>query len=567
MTTTDSDRTPEDEFGAPLDMLLVNSTKSFASRMLPNAAWARMAQSLAGKPVTVAERGAGLVKELGLIAAGKSQRAPKKGDFRFADPAWTQNPLLRRVEQAYLAASDTADQLYEDAELDWKDAEKMRFVLDNAIEGLSPTNSPLLNPLGWKALIDTGGLSALRGAKNFARDMSSTPRIPSMIDPDAYTVGETLATTKGTVVLRTRMFELIHYAPQTKQVREVPILLVPPVINKFYIMDIAPGRSLIEYYVKGGQQVFAISWRNPSARHRDWGFDEYGAAIVKALDALEVITGADKANIFATCSGGILTSMMISHLFATGHGDRVAGLTLGVTVLDQSHAGLGSALASERGAEAAIRTSANKGYLDGAAMAEMFAWLRPTDLVWRYWVNNYIQGRSPAPFDVLFWNADTTRMAANLHKDMVTMGLHNTLVTPGEQVMMGTPVDLSKIECDAYVLGGISDHICPWQATERSAALLGSKDNTYVLSTAGHIAALVNPPANPKSSFRTGPVLQDQTPEEWFEAADKQAGSWWPHHLAWLNERSGAEIDAPTQLGAPGYEPLAPAPGTFVHEN
>ncbi|CAM3161837.1 PHA/PHB synthase family protein [Tsukamurella hominis] len=566
MTTTDTDRTPEDEFGAPLDMLLVNSTKSFASRMMPNAAWARMAQSLAGKPVTVAERGAGLVKELGLIAAGKSQRAPKKGDFRFSDPAWKENPLLRRVEQAYLAASDTADQLYEDADLDWKDAEKMRFVLDNAIEGLSPTNSPLLNPLGWKALIDTGGLSALRGAKNFARDMASTPRIPSMIDPDAYTVGETLATTKGTVVLRTRMFELIHYAPQTKQVREVPILLVPPVINKFYIMDIAPGRSLIEYYVKGGQQVFAISWRNPSARHRDWGFDEYGQSIVKALDALEVITGADKANIFATCSGGILTSMMISHLFATGHGDRIAGLTLGVTVLDQSHAGLGSALASERGAEAAIRSSASKGYLDGAAMAEMFAWLRPTDLVWRYWVNNYIQGKSPAPFDVLFWNADTTRMAANLHKDMVTMGLHNTLVTPGEQMMMGTPVDLSKVECDAYVLGGISDHICPWQATERSAALLGSKDNTYVLSTAGHIAALVNPPGNPKSSFRTGPVLQDQTPEEWFEAAEKQAGSWWPHHLAWLNERSGAEVDAPTQLGAPGYEPLAPAPGTFVHE-
>ncbi|WP_336670816.1 PHA/PHB synthase family protein [Tsukamurella sp. USMM236] len=566
MTTTDTDRTPEDEFGAPLDMLLVNSTKSFASRMMPNAAWARMAQSLAGKPVTVAERGAGLVKELGLIAAGKSQRAPKKGDFRFSDPAWKENPLLRRVEQAYLAASDTADQLYEDAELDWKDAEKMRFVLDNAIEGLSPTNSPLLNPLGWKALIDTGGLSALRGAKNFARDMASTPRIPSMIDPDAYTVGETLATTKGTVVLRTRMFELIHYAPQTKQVREVPILLVPPVINKFYIMDIAPGRSLIEYYVKGGQQVFAISWRNPSARHRDWGFDEYGESIVKALDALEVITGADNANIFATCSGGILTSMMISHLFATGHGDRIAGLTLGVTVLDQSHAGLGSALASERGADAAIRSSASKGYLDGAAMAEMFAWLRPTDLVWRYWVNNYIQGKSPSPFDVLFWNADTTRMSANLHKDMVTMGLHNTLVTPGEQMMMGTPVDLSKVECDAYVLGGISDHICPWQATERSAALLGSKNNTYVLSTAGHIAALVNPPGNPKSSFRTGPVLQDQTPEEWFEAAEKQAGSWWPHHLAWLNERNGAEIDAPTQLGAPGYEPLAPAPGTFVHE-
>ncbi|CAM3542974.1 PHA/PHB synthase family protein [Tsukamurella ocularis] len=564
--TTDSNQAPDVELGAPLDLLLVNSTKSFASRMMPNAAWARMAQSLAGKPVTVAERGAGLVKELGLIAAGKSQRAPKKGDFRFSDPAWTQNPLLRRVEQAYLAASDTAEQLYSDADLDWKDAEKMRFVLDNAIEGLSPTNSPLLNPLGWKALIDTGGLSAVRGVKNFARDMSSTPRIPSMIDPDAYVVGETLATTKGTVVLRTRMFELIHYAPQTKQVHEIPLLLIPPVINKFYIMDLAPGRSLIEYYLKGGHQVFAISWRNPQARHRDWGFDEYGAGIVKALDALEVITGADKANLFATCSGGIITSMLLAHLFATGRGDRISSITFGVTVLDQSHAGLGSAIASERGADAAIRSSAGKGYLEGAAMAEMFAWLRPTDLVWRYWVNNYIQGRSPAPFDVLFWNADTTRMTANLHKDMVTMGVNNTLVTPGEQMMMGTPVDLSKVECDAYVLGGLSDHICPWQATERSGALLGSKDNTYVLSTAGHIAALVNPPGNPKSSFRAAQVQHDQTPEEWFETAEKQSGSWWPHHLAWLTERAGAEVDAPAQLGAPGYEPLAPAPGTYVHE-
>ncbi|GAA1008902.1 alpha/beta fold hydrolase [Nocardiopsis tropica] len=561
------DLTNADELGAPLDMLLVNSTKSFASRMMPNASWARMAQSLAGKPVTVAERGAGLAKELGLIAAGKSQRAPKKGDRRFADPAWTQNPLLHRVEQAYLAASDTADQLYEDADLDWKDAERMRFVLDNVIEGAAPTNIPGLNPSGWKALIDTGGLSAVRGAKAFVRDMSKHPRIPAMIEPDAYKVGETIAVTKGTVVLRTPMFELIHYAPQTKQVREVPLLMVPPVINKFYIMDIAPGRSLIEYYLKGGQQVFAVSWRNPSPEHRDWGFDEYGAAIVRALDAIQVITGADKANVFATCSGGILTSMTLSHLFATGHGDRIAGLTLGVTVLDQSHAGLGSALASQKAADAAIRTSASQGYLDGAAMAEMFAWLRPTDLVWRYWVNNYIEGKSPAPFDVLFWNADTTRMTAALHKDMVLMGLNNTLVTPGEQTMMGTPVDLSKIECDAYVLGGISDHICPWQATERSAALLGSKDNTYVLSTAGHIASLVNPPGNPKSSFRTAPVVHGQTPEEWFESAEKQAGSWWPHHLEWLNARSGAEVDAPRQLGAPGYEPLAPAPGTFVLEN
>ncbi|MET9325214.1 alpha/beta fold hydrolase [Tsukamurella sp. NPDC003166] len=555
-----------DEIVAPLDLLLVNSTKSFASRMVPNAAWARFGQSLAGQPVTVAERAAGLAKELGLIAVGRSGREPQKGDFRFKDPAWANNPLLNRIEQAYLAISDLANQLYDDADLDWKDAEKMRFVLDNLIEGLSPTNNPFVSPVGWKAMIDTGGLSMVRGLTAFAKDMASKPRIPSMVDPKAYTVGETVATTKGTVVLRTRMFELIQYAPQTKQVREVPLLLVPPVINKFYIMDLAPGRSLVEHYVKGGQQVFAISWRNPSARHRDWGFDEYGKAIIEALDALQVITGVDTANVFSTCSGGILAAMVMAHLFATGHGDRISGLTFGVTVLDQSHAGFASALADRRAADAAIRTSAGKGYLDGAAMAEMFAWLRPTDLVWRYVVNNYIQGRPPAAFDVLFWNADTTRMAAALHRDMVLMGLDNKLVTPGASTMLGTPVDLGKIEADLYVLGGISDHICPWQATERSAALFGSKDNTYVLSTAGHIASLVNPPGNPKSSYRTAPVLQDQTPEEWFETAEKVSGSWWPHHLEWLDARSGAEVDAPSALGAAGYEPLAPAPGTYVLE-
>jgi poly(3-hydroxyalkanoate) synthetase len=331
-------------------------------------------------------------------------------------------------------------------------------------------------------------------------------------------------------------------------------------------MDLAPNRSLVEYYLQGGHQVFAISWRNPQARHRDWGFDAYGGAIVEALDAMAAITGTDRATVFATCSGGILMAMTLAHLAATGQGDRVAGLTLGVTVLDQNQAGFASALASERAAHAAIRTSERKGYLDGRAMAEMFAWLRPTDLVWRYWVNNYIQGRAPAAFDVLYWNADTTRMAAALHKDMVLMGLHNALTHPGAVSMLGTPVDLSAITADGYVIGGVADHICPWQATYRSAALLGSKDNTYVLSTSGHIASLVNPPGNPKASFRTAAVEADMTPNEWMATAQKHSDSWWPHHLAWLTERAGALVDAPSALGGPGHESLAPAPGTYVLE-
>jgi polyhydroxyalkanoate synthase subunit PhaC len=554
-----------DELAAPLDLLLTSATKPFVSRMMPNATWARFGASLAQHPGDVAGRATTLARELGSIAAGKSHRAPARADKRFADPAWQQNPLLHRIMQAYLAGSEAAEGLLADAQLDWRDGEKMRFVMDNLVEGFAPTNNPLISPLGWKALIDTGGLSAVRGARAFARDMLSKPRVPAMVEPDAFVVGETVAVTKGAVVLQTSMFELIQYAPRTPKVNAIPLLMVPPVINKFYIMDIAPGRSMIEYFVAQGQQVFVISWRNPQARHRDWGFDAYGGAIVEAMDAVQKIAGTDSAHLLATCSGGILAAMTAAHLGEIGEGDRIAGLTLAVTVLDETRAGFAAAAMSDRAAQAAIRVSGRKGYLDGRDMAEMFAWLRPTDLVWRYVVNNYVQGRQPAPFDVLFWNADTTRMAAALHRDMVLMGLRNALVTPGEVSMLGSPVDLSKITSDAYVIGGVADHISPWQATYRSARLLGSKDNRYVLSTSGHIAALVNPPGNPKASYRTGPV-DAEDPDQWLDSAQKHADSWWPDYVAWLAERSGPEIDAPKTLGGEDLPPLGPAPGSYVME-
>jgi len=560
--------TAADELAAPLDLLLTSATKPFASRMMPNATWARFGARLAQHPGAVAGRAATLTRELGAIAVGNSHRVPARADKRFVDPAWQENPLLHRIMQAYLATSEAAEGLLADAALDWRDNEKMRFVMDNLVEGLAPTNNPLISPLGWKALIDTGGLSATRGLKAFARDMLSKPRVPAMVEPDAFAVGETLAVTKGAVVLQTSMFELIQYVPQTPKVRTIPLLMVPPVINKFYIMDIAPGRSMIEYFVQQGQQVFVISWRNPQARHRDWGFDAYGGAIVEALDAVQKIAGTDSAHVLATCSGGILAAMTAAHLAEIGEGDRIAGLTLAVTVLDETRAGFAAAAMSDRAAQAAIRVSRRKGYLDGRDMAEIFAWLRPTDLVWRYWVNNYVQGRKPAPFDVLFWNADTTRMSAALHRDMVLMGLSNALVTPGAVSMLGSPVDLASITSDAYVIGGVADHISPWQATYRSARLLGSKDNRYVLSTSGHIAALVNPPGNPKASYRSGPVGPEgpEDPRQWLESAEKFGDSWWADYVSWLAERSGPEIDAPKTLGAEDLPPLGPAPGSYVME-
>jgi polyhydroxyalkanoate synthase len=532
-------------------------------RVMPNVSWSRFALALARKPRTLASRARGLAGQLVSIAEGRSDLAPAKGDKRFADPAWQGNPLLKATMQAYLATNDTVNALFSDAELDWRDAERIRFVLDLLTEGLAPSNNPLLNPLAYKALIDTGGRSAVRGLRHFIADMAAAPRVPSMVAPDAFTLGDTVAATPGAVVYRNEVFELIQYTPQTDEVFTVPLLMIPPVINKFYVLDIAPGRSMIEYFLRQGQQVFAISWRNPTADQRDWGFDTYGQAILDALDAVEKITGSDRTHLQASCSGGILAAMTAAHLTATGQGDRLAGLTLMVTVLDQRKAGFAAAAIDEEMANIAIALSARKGYLDGRSLAEVFAWLRPTDLVWRYWVNNYVEGKTPAAFDVLFWNADTTRMAAALHRDMVMTGLHNSLVAPGEATMLGTPVELSKLTADVYVVAGIADHISPWQACYRSARLLGGEDLRFVLSSSGHIAALVNPPGNTRASYRVGGV-EEPDPAAWLHAAEKSTDSWWPDFVAWLGQRGGAKKPAPATLGGAGMAPLEPAPGSYV---
>ena len=344
-------------------------------------------------------------------------------------------------------------------------------MLTNLIDALAPSNNPVLNPAAVKAVIDTGGRSAVTGLRHFAADMASPPRIPSMVEPDAFEVGVDLAVTPGSVVLRTPVFELIQYRPATQAVRQVPLLVVPPTINKFYVMDLAPGRSMVEYLVGRGLQVFMISWRNPDARHAKWDFDTYGQAVLDAMDAAARITGSEQAVLAGACSGGIIAAMVAAHLAHAGQQDRMAGLTLLVTVLDQGHAGLGSAVIDERNARLAAAASAARGYLDGRSLAEVFAWLRPNDLIWNYWVNNYLLGRTPPPFDILSWNADTTRMTAGLHRDFLQLGVSNALTRPGGAAMLGSPVDLAAIDRDSYQIAGITDHICPWQSCYRSAGL------------------------------------------------------------------------------------------------
>jgi polyhydroxyalkanoate synthase len=552
------------EAGLPLDMVLVDAARGPLRRLLPPAGTAlRFGSALASRPTTVASRAGELVRELARIAAGNSELTPATKDKRFADPAWTGNPFLRRAMQAHLATARTAWELIEDADLDWQDDERIRFTATNLVDALAPSNVPVLNPLSLKAAIDTGGRSAVKGLARFVKDLATPPRVPSMVDPDAFSVGEDLATTPGAVVFRTDVFELIQYRPVTETVRAVPLLMVPPTINKFYIADLAPGRSIVEHYVSAGQQVFMISWRNPDERHADWGLDAYGQAILDAMDAMRRATGQEQVSIQAFCSGGIITSMLLAHLAETGRLDRVRALSLAVTVLDWSRAGAVSALADAESVRAATEKSRRKGYLDGAQLAEVFAWLRPNDLVWNYWVNNYLQGKPPPNFDILYWNADTTRMSAALHRGFIDVAMGNALTTAGKATMLGTPVDLARVTVDSYVTAGIADHLCPWQACYRSTQLLGGKSR-FILSTSGHIASLVNPPGNPKSTFQVaGDTPPD--PEKWLASAEKVQGSWWPDFMTWLGERSGEEMPAPTSLGG-DLEELAQAPGTYVFD-
>jgi polyhydroxyalkanoate synthase len=566
-TTTDRPADPPEEAAdaaVGLDMVLVDAARGPLRRLVPPAGTTlRFGASLARKPSVLARRAGELAGELGRITVGRSELVPGKKDKRFADPAWSGNPLLRRAVQTHLATARTTWELIDDADLDWKDDERIRFTATNVVDALAPSNVPVLNPQALKAVIDTGGKNVVRGVRRLVRDLTTPPRVPSMVEPDAFSVGDDLATTAGAVVYRDEVFELIQYRPTTETVRAVPLLMVPPTINKFYIADLAPGRSIVQHYVDGGQQVFMMSWRNPDERHAEWGLDAYGQAVIDAMDAVGRVTGSEQVSLQAFCSGGIITSMVLAHLAEAGQQDRVSSVSFAVTVLDWDRAGTVSALMDEQSVKAATEKSRKKGYLDGRQLAEVFAWLRPNDLIWNYWVNNYLVGKPPPNFDILYWNADTTRMTAGLHRDFIDIALGNSLTEPGAATMLGTPVDLSTVTVDAYVTAGIADHLCPWQACYRTTQLLGGTSR-FILSTSGHIASLVNPPGNPRSTFQVADATPAD-PQEWLAAADTRQGSWWPDYLEWLGERSGEQVPAPATLGGE-LEVLADAPGTYVYD-
>ncbi|MCW2779363.1 MAG: Poly-beta-hydroxybutyrate polymerase domain protein [Frankiales bacterium] len=553
------------DVAAPLDSLLSQAALGAGPRLLPLSTTLAVGRALVSRPRRVAARAGTLAAELTKVVVGTSALAPSTRDKRFTDPAWTGNPGLRRVLQAYLAAAAAAEGLAQDLPMAWQHAERLRFAVTNVSDALAPSNNPLTSPVAWKAALDTGGLSVVRGVRNLVSDLSSLPRVPSMVDRAAFRVGEQVAATPGVVVLRTPQFELLQYTPVTESVRREPLLVVPPTINKFYVLDLARQRSLVEHLVASGQQVFVVSWRNPDARHSKWGIDTYAAAVLEAMAATRELTSAERTHVMAACSGGILTSAVAAHLAQTGQGERLASLTLLVTVLDQARAGTTSALVDAPTAAAAAAASRRTGYLDGRRLAEVFAWLRPNDLIWNYWVNNYLEGKQPPAFDILAWNADTTRMTARLHADFLDLAMTNGLTRPGGTTVLGTEVDLQKVTVDSYVVAGVADHLCAWHSCFRSARLLGGKGR-FVLSTSGHIAALVNPPGNPKASYRVHdqPVQDTTDPDTWAAEAATCTGSWWSDYVAWLTERNPETVPAPTVLGSVALPVLEAAPGSYV---
>jgi polyhydroxyalkanoate synthase subunit PhaC len=495
------------------------------------------------------------------IALGRSHVQPEKGDHRFADQAWQQNPALRATMQAYLYFGGEVDDVVDSLGLDGMTAERIRFALVLAREAMAPTNFFWTNPAAVKRAYDTGGLSVWRGAVNLTRDMLRNHGMPSMVDRRPFKLGENIGISPGAVIHRSEVFELIQYTPQRETVYARPMLIVPPQVNRYYALDLSPGRSMYEFLLKRGIQVYTISWRNPTGEHRHWNYDTYMQAVIEAIDVIREVSGAPDVNIFGGCLGGMTAAIVEAHLAALGE-HLINSATMTVTMLDCDSDGRMFLFASPPTIALAKQVSRPRGVIEGWQMGSMFAWLRPNDLVWNYWVNNYLLGQDPPAFDILAWNADQTRMSSAFHRQMLDMVAGNQLTHPGALTVLGTPIDISRIACDTYVVAGQTDHITPWKACYRTTQMVSGRTK-FVLVSSGHIQTVV---ADPKH-HGLGYYLNPQTPpdaEQWLADAKRHEGSWWEDWAGWLAKRSGKQIPAPETLGSSRYPALEPAPGSYV---
>ncbi|CRM78255.1 Poly-beta-hydroxybutyrate polymerase [Pseudomonas sp. 24 E 13] len=512
-------------------------------------------------PLHTARHALALSGQLGRVLLGDTVHEPNPNDSRFKDPTWALNPLYRRSLQAYLSWQKHTRNWIDDSTLSADDRARAQFAFALLNDAVSPSNT-LLNPLAIKELLNSGGNSVVRGVSHLFEDLLHNNGLPRQVSKHAFEVGKTVATTPGSVVFRNELLELIQYKPMSEKQYAKPLLVVPPQINKFYIFDLSPANSFVQYALKNGLQTFMVSWRNPDVRHREWGLSTYVAALEEALNACRAITGARAVNLMGACAGGLTIAALQGHLQAKRQLRRIASASYLVSLLDSQIDGPATLFADEQTLEAAKRRSYQQGVLDGRDMAKVFAWMRPNDLIWNYWVNNYLLGKEPPAFDILYWNNDNTRLPAALHGDLLDFFKHNPLRHPGGLEVCGTPIDLQKVTVDSFSVAGINDHITPWDAVYRSTQLLGG-ERRFVLSNSGHIQSILNPPGNPKANYVENPRLSSD-PRAWYYDANHVEGSWWPQWLAWIQQRSGVQRETLTALGNQNYPPMEAAPGTYV---
>ena len=491
---------------------------------------------------------------------------PVKGDVRFRDEQWENHFLFDYFKQSYLiAARHIHDAVSKVEGLPEETQKKVNFFTRQYIDALAPSNFVVTNPQVLRETLASGGQNLVRGLNNLLEDMergNGQLRI-NMTDADAFKIGTNVATTPGKVVYQTDLMQLIQYSPMTAQVYKRPLLIVPPWINKFYILDLREKNSFIRWACSQGHTVFVISWVNPDQSYADKSFEDYMFdGPLAALDAIEKATGEREVNIIGYCLGGTLLGCTLAYMAARGD-ERAASAIFFVSLLDFSVPGELGVFIDEKQVESLERRMNERGYLEGAEMAATFNMLRANDLVWSFVINNYLMGREPFPFDLLFWNSDSTRMPSRMHSFYLrNMYLRNALREPGGISLGGVPIDLGRIVIPSYFISTVEDHIAPWHSTYRGAKRLGGPVR-FVLGGSGHIAGIVNPPAANKYCYWTNNALPD-APEEWQESATPHEGSWWTDWQSWIDARNAGETVPAREPGRGGLKAIEDAPGSYA---